>query len=92
MTRWEYCELRVLFGGIGINKAGAIAMEIWRWTPEEGLKVEKVPEPAKDVTLLRTLSKLGDEGWELVWVDTFAQGGKLPLVYHFYLKRPVAQK
>jgi len=87
--KWEYCTLRIL-SALVLYEGGPTAMELWTCPDGNTIQVEKIPLPKPPAhNILRTLSKLGADGWELTWVETFAPATKSPLIYNLFFKRPV---
>ena len=106
MTKWEYCELRAELHSKGTEFDGIMSMELWTCS---GLQLKIEPNKRsllhyeglkKPEELIKQLSLLGSEGWELVFVTpiglftgakakaiglTMSMGAQL---FTFYFKRP----
>ena len=107
MTKWEYCELRAELHSKGTEFDGIMSMELWtssglqrKIEPNRRmltLHYEGMKEPDE---LIKQLSLLGDEGWELVFVTPIGgfTGQQIKLMglaapegaqlFTFYFKRP----
>ena len=110
MTKWEYCELRAELHSKGTEFDGIMSMELWtssglqrKIEPNRRmltLHYEGMKEPEE---LIKQLSLLGGEGWELVFVTPIGgfvgAGGKVlgltasigTQLFTFYFKRPALQ-
>ncbi|MBC8273956.1 MAG: hypothetical protein H8E40_03175 [Chloroflexi bacterium] len=106
MTKWEYCELRAELHSKGTEFDGIMSMELWT---SSGLQLRIEPDNSsflhkegmkKPDELIKQLSLLGDEGWELVFVTPIGgfTGQQIKLMglaapegaqlFTFYFKRP----
>ena len=60
------------------------------WTSRDGgdVQVEKVPVGGPpEHKIFRQLSKLGAQGWDLVWVQSFYREDQIRPVYNLYFKK-----
>lgn len=89
---WEYCELRVHIGCTGGSVSSLGAMELWTCTPEMNVERAKIAKSAQPQEILKQLSILGNEGWELIFVAPIgdrAKFGASSVQHHsFFFKRP----
>jgi hypothetical protein len=94
MTRWEYCRLSLVHGGIDGDEDARVFLHYFQSPPQtEDVPIEEDPHPDVDpddrrvddalFTLDKTVTRLGAEGWEAISVDHDGT--------HWYFKRPLAE-